>query len=644
MREGHALMPLFDSKDKSRYATFSRRALLLSGGMTAVFGVLAGRLYQLQIVDGDLYLTRAENNRVNQRLLAPPRGRIFDRFGVQLASNRRNYRALIVPEQAPEGLEKSLAMLAQVIPLSERQRARVLKDAQANKSFVPLVVAENLDWNDFARLNLDLPYLPGVQPDVGQTRDYPFGEEFSHVLGYVAAVSPEDKIAAEKEGKKAEDPLLGVPGFRIGKRGIEKELDPAIRGKAGASSVEVNAYGRVIRELARDPGAQGDDVYLTIDRELQAFTHERLKNESAACVVMDAQNGDMLAMVSTPGFDPNAFNVGLTSDQWTALTTNDHKPLLNKVMSGVYPPGSTFKIVTALAALEAGVIAPDFATVCTGATSLGNHRFHCWKRGGHGRVDLHLGMKYSCDVYFYEVARKLGIDALAEGALNLGFGTPTGLQIPGERSGFVPNRSWKQARFNEAWQQGETLIAGIGQGFLQVTPVQLCQLAARVASGMHVSPRLIHSTGERTEPRRAMKRLNVSDEALEVVRAGLNGVMNEPGGTAYGSRIHQAGFEMAGKTGTAQVRRISAEERRTGVRSNQSLPWHLRDHALFIAYAPVVNPRYACSVIIDHGMSGSGAAAPVARDVLTFAQNRDLLNKPVAYPVTASAISAPRRS
>jgi penicillin-binding protein 2 len=620
-------MPFFDAKDKSRYATFSRRTLILSGGMATVFALLAGRLYQLQIVDGSLYLMQAESNRISNRLLAPPRGRVMDRFGVVLAGNRRNYRTLIVPEQT-SGLEAALEMLSRVIPLPDRQRVRILKEAQTTPPFVPIVVAENLTWDDFARLNLDLPYLEGVQTDVGETRDYPFGDELSHVLGYVALVSKEDK----QEAARPDDPLLSLPGFRIGKRGVERAFEADIRGTGGTSRVEVNAHGRVIRELQRVDGTPGNDLYLTIDRELQSFAHQRLKGESAACTVMDVETGDVLALVSTPGYDPNKFNVGLSNDEWKNLTEDPYKPLVNKVLSGSYPPGSTFKIAVALSALENGTIAPNTAFVCRGHVTVGGRRFHCWRRGGHGRVDLHLGIKYSCDCYFYEVARRLGIDALQEGARKLGLGEVTGIEIPGERSGLIPTREWKRANFNEGWQQGDTLNAGIGQGFVLATPLQLCTMAARLAGGKAVSPRIVPGHDGARVPAPS---LGISEEALAAVQGGLNAVMNEPGGTAYRSRIAEPQFAFGGKTGTAQVRRITAQERAAGVRRNDQLPWELRDHALFVAFAPVVNPRYALSVVIEHGSSGSGAAAPVARDILRFAQERDLLKLPTAYPVAS---------
>jgi penicillin-binding protein 2 len=625
-------MRMFDNKDKSRYGTFSRRAVIVSGGMTAVFGVLAGRLYQLQIMQGDLYMTRAEDNRVNQRLLAPPRGRIVDRFGVALASNRRNYRAFIVPEQVQGSVSAALDTLSKVIPLDDRRRTRVLRDVATNKAFVPVTVIENLSWEDYARLNLDLPYLPGVQPDVGETRDYPYAEELSHILGYVAAVSPEDQEGDDR------DPLLHVPGFRIGKRGIEKTYDPAIRGSAGASRAEVNAYGRVIRELSREPGTPGEDVYLTIDREIQRFAYDRMKDESAACVVMDVANGDVLALVSTPGFDPNAFNVGITPAQWNDLMTNDHKPLINKALSGAYPPGSTFKPVVATAAVETGVATPGYSVFCTGGLTLGNHTFHCWKKGGHGRMDLRDGIKHSCDVFFYETSRRVGIDAIEQTARALGFGRATGIEIPGERSGLIPSQAWKLKTYKVPWQPGETLVTGIGQGYVLATPIQMATMIARIASGKALSPRIVHQVGGIVQARMAPPPLPFSEDALAKVRSGLNGVANEPGGTAYAWRITEPGYEMAGKTGTAQVRVITREEHMTGVRKNESLPWNLRDHAWFVAYAPVEQPRYACAVLIEHGASGPHLQVQIARDLLLFAQQRDPVKLPTAYPLKAASM------
>jgi len=626
-------MPLFDRKDKSRYASFSRRTLMLGGGMTGVFAVLAGRLYQLQILNGDQYMTEAEDNRVSQRLVPPPRGRILDRFGVELATNRRNYRVVLVAEQATDGIGAALDRIAKVIELPPHQKERVLHDLTQNKRFAPVLVAENLSWDEFARLNLHLPYLPGVQPDVGETRSYPFGPELSHVLGYVAAAGPDDK-------KYDDDPLLDQPGFRVGKRGIEKEYDGQMRGSAGASRVEVNAYGRVIRELNSLAGAPGKDVYLTIDRDLQRFVQQQLGDQSAACVVMDTSNGDVLALTSTPGYDPNLFNVGITNEQWHGLVTDDHKPLLNKAVSGAYPPGSTFKTAMALGAVDNGLV--DLQVNCNGTLTLGDHDFHCWswKTGGHGHVDLHRGIQVSCDIFFYEVARRLGIDKMEETARALGLGATTGIEIPGELGGFIPSRAWKLAKLGIPWQQGETLVNGIGQGYVLTTPLQLCMLAARIASGKAVTPHIAHEVGLTLEPRPEPAPLPFSEAAFEAVRSGMSAVTNDPGGTAYAHRITQAGFEMAGKTGTAQVRRITKEERQSGIRSEASLPWDLREHGLFIAYAPVGVPRYACSVIVEHGATGH-PQVDMARNILLYAQQRDPVKLPVAYPIHA-AEAAPK--
>ncbi len=624
-------MPLFDRKDKSRYASFTRRSLGLTGFMTTVFAILGGRLYQLQIKNGDEYKVQAEDNRVNQRLIAPPRGRILDRFGVELANNRRNYRVLLVSEQATEGVAAALDAIGKVIVLTDAQKKRVAHDIAMNKKFVPVPVAENLSWEEFARINMHLPYLSGVQPDVGQTRDYPYGAELAHILGYVAAVSPEDK-------DNADDPLLSLPGFRIGKRGIEKAYDVQVRGTAGASRVEVNAYGRVIRELSRDGGVPGQDVWLTIDRELQAFTDQRLGNESAACCVLDANTGDVLALSSTPGYDPNLFNVGVTPDQWKAMTTDDHKPLLNKVLSGAYPPGSTFKPAMALALVQDG-IPEGFSVNCSGALTVGNHQFHCWKAGGHGRVDLKRGIAQSCDVFFYQVAIRLGIDKMEAAARALGMGATTGIEIPGENGGFIPGAAWKEARYGIPWQMGETLVTGIGQGYVLATPLQLATLAARIASGRAVTPRIVHTVGATAQPRPLADPLPFSQAAFDAVRGGMNAVCNE-GGTASRYRITEAGMEMAGKTGTAQVRRISKEERAGGVKKNSSLPWNLRDHGLFIAFAPVAQPRYALACIVEHGSDGH-PQCQMAHDVLLFAQKRDPLNLRAAYPTSAAMTGTP---
>ncbi|WP_417519194.1 penicillin-binding protein 2 [Minwuia sp.] len=591
--------------EKARYPVFTRRALMLGGLKAGLLTVLAGRLYYLQVVDADQYSMLADENRMNLRLLAPPRGRILDRRGVPVATNRQNFRVVIVPEQA-QSVEATLAALNEIVPVSAHDRARVLKEAARKRSFVPISVVDNLTWEEFARINVRSPDLPGIQLDVGDTRDYPFRSHMAHVIGYVAPVS-------EKDLKQGEgDPLLELPGFRIGKRGLERSQEASLRGAAGNQRVEVNAFGRVIRELSRTEGRPGQDIETTLDARLQRFAMSRLQGNSAASVVMDVYSGDVLAMASTPSFDPNAFNVGLTTTEWKRLTTNPRKPLTNKAVTGRYPPGSTFKMVVALAALESGIVNTSHRVFCNGKHQLGNHTFHCWKRWGHGWMNMIDAITESCDVYFYDIARKVGIDRIAAMSEKFGLGQQLLPDLPGESAGVVPTKLWKEGAIGEPWQIGETLIAGIGQGYLLTTPLQLATMTARIANGLQaVMPQIV----KRPEPVR-LKPLGVSDDAMDVIREGMHLVVHGKKGTARNSKMENRDWEMAGKTGTAQVRRISKAERESGVLKNEDIEWRTRDHALFVGYAPFDAPRYAISVLVEHGGSGSTAAAPIARDIL----------------------------
>jgi penicillin-binding protein 2 len=545
----------------------------------------------------------------------------MDRSGETLANNRLNYRVVIVREQAGK-VDQTLEALGKLIDVTEADVRRVLREVKRKRAFVPVVVRENLSWEDVAKLEINAPDLPGVSIDVGQSRLYPHTEAVGHILGYVGAVSD----AELKEGR--EDPLLDLPDFRIGKNGIEKVHDAVLRGTAGSSQVEVNAVGRVIRELNRDEGQPGRDVELTLDIGLQNYVRERLGEESSAVVVMDVISGELLAMVSAPAFDPNAFAGGINPRDWEELLANPKSPLTNKAIAGQYSPGSTFKMVTALAALEAGVVTPTSLIGCPGHLEFGNRLFHCWKyRGGHGQVNLHDAMKFSCDVYFYETARRVGIDRLAEMARRLGLGVPLGVDLPGERPGLIPTRDWFRIKRGGTWPQGETLNAGIGQGMVLTTPIQLATMTARMANGgFAVVPHLTRRIGGKkpnlpNQP--PYPSLGLNPTHLKAVLAAMSGVTNEPNGTAFKSRIVEPGLEMGGKTGTAQVRIITMAEREKGVRKNEDLPWRFRDHALFVAYAPVQSPRYAVSVIVEHGGGGSTVAAPIARDVLIETQRRE---------------------
>lgn len=603
-----------DRGEGNRHKTFTRRAALLAAGKLSLAAVLMGRMYYLQVLESDQYQMLAEENRISMRLLAPPRGLVMDRFGRELASNRQNYRVVLIAEQT-NGVAETLDRLARVIPITPHQRRRVLREVMRKRPFVPVKVAENLTWEQFARINVLLPDLPGVQPDVGEGRYYPVGLETAHIVGYVSSVSEADLTG---------DPLLELPGFRIGKNGIEKIFDETLRGKAGNSRVEVNAHGREIRELARQDGQPGDDVVLTIDADLQEKISRRLADESAAAVVMDIHQGEILAMVSAPSYDPNAFSLGMSTKAWHALVQHPRKPLINKAIAGQYPPGSTFKMIVALAAMEAGVAGPGHQVFCNGVIKLSNTKFHCWRHryGGHGWVDMKQSIAQSCDIYFYDLARRLGVDRIGDMARRFGLGEALGVELLGEQDGLVPSKDWKLAVTGVPWQLGETLITGIGQAYLLTTPLQLAVMTARLANGgLAVTPRLSrHQVPAR--PGDAMtpalpEAIGVSATHLRVITDAMEEVVNGERGTARKYKLGEGlPFKMAGKTGTAQVRRISKAERKAGGKLAKETPWRERDHALFTAFAPVGAPRYATAVVVEHGGSGT-YAAKLTKDIMT---------------------------
>jgi penicillin-binding protein 2 len=626
-------------RETQRHKLLSRRAAVLAAGQAGLVALLAGRLYELQIVEADRYRVLADENRINLRLLAPPRGRILDRFGVPLADNRQNYHLVIVAEQAGD-VEATLAALGTRLEIGEADRRRVLREVRRKHSFVPVVVRGNLDWDEMARVEVAIPELPGVSVEQGLTRSYLFGETAAHVLGYVAAVSEQDLT---------DDPLLELPDFRIGKSGVEKSQDPALRGTAGTSQVEVNAFGRVVRELTRIEGKPGRDVVIGLDIAMQEFATRRCAEEqSVSSVLLDAVSGEVLALVSSPAYDPMAFSAGLTQAMWRQLSTDPRNPLSDKVIAGVYPPGSTFKPVVAAGALAAGVLTPETSITCPGYVQLGDARFHCWRHGGHGTLRLRDAIKKSCDVFFYETARRLGIDRLAAMARRFGFGALVGIDIPGERAGLIPSREWKLATTGTAWQQGETLIAGIGQGSVLATPLQIALMVARLVTGRAVVPRLVreHGTmpagGDRTLP--DFPPLGVDPRWLALILDGMDAVVNEQSGTAYAARITDPGLAMGGKSGTSQVRRITEYEREHGLRKPSEIPWKQRDHALFVAFAPVGAPRYVCATVVEHGGvsggGGSAVAAPICRDILREAQLRDPARR-VPEPGTVARAATP---
>lgn len=592
------------NRDKDKGKVLLNRTLVIALCNFIMLMSLIGRLYYLQVYQGEKYKMLADENRISTRMLIPPRGSIYDRNGVILAANEQNFQALIVAEQTPN-LDQTLNDFKKIIPLSQEEEEKVRREIRSNRKFVPVKLKERLSWKDVAKLQLNAPYLPGIVIDEGLNRVYPLGAYTAHFLGYVGAVS---------EQEKGKDPLLTVPGFKIGKSGLEKFFEDKLRGKGGNVKLEVNAYGRVMKEIEFTSGIEGDSLDLTIDSRLQKFAQDAFGEHSGSAVVLDVHSGEILAFVSVPSFDPNLFTKGINQTDWSALLNNKRNPLTNKALSGQYSPGSTFKIVVALAALEAGIINTDTVFKCNGAMPLGNHIFHCWRHSGHGRQNVVEALKNSCDIFFYEVSLQLGIEKIADMARRLGMGDKTGITLDNERTGLIPDKKWKEKRFGVKWQQGESVIAGIGQGYVLATPLQLAVMLSRIVNGGYaVIPTF---TKLSLKEKGKIKKLAVSRKNIEIVKQGMFEVVNGERGTASGSRFNLNGVKMGGKTGTTQVRRISMKERQSGIVKDEDLPWHLRNHALFVGYTPQDNPKYSVAVVVEHGSSGSGVAAPIASKIL----------------------------
>lgn len=593
---------------------FSRRAIVIGGLQFIGLGILGARLAWLQVAQGKRYKTLSDKNRINIRMLAPSRGQIVDRFGVPLAVNEQNYRVLIIPEKVDD-LKKALRILQNIISVESDDIQRVIKDALRTAKFIPLRIKDDLTWAEVAKIEVNLPDLPGIFIDTGEVRTYPYKDATAHVIGYVRAVSLKDLTG---------DPILRLPGFKIGKTGIEKVYDLDVRGKAGAVEVEVNVIGREVRELNRKDALSGARVTLTLDGELQRFTQDLLAtHKSASAVIMDAHTGAVYALASHPSFDPNMFVRGFSQDEWQTMMDDPGLPLTNKAIAGVYPPGSTFKMITALAGLKAGVINKNTTVFCPGYYKLGKDKFHCWKKHGHGKVDLTAALAQSCDTYFYKMSTEVGIDAIADMARRFGLGNKLGFELSEEKSGLITDKKWKRTRFGKRWYPGETVVSSIGQGDMRTTPLQLAVMTARMVNGGYaVKPWITGYLGEESLGRTQWDMMDISSKHLEMVMHGMDMVVNSRKGTARKSRIEEDGWSMAGKTGTAQVQRITAEQRRLGIK-NADLPWKQRHHALFVGYAPAHNPRYVCAVVIEHGVGGSSAAAPIAKELLKQAQSRD---------------------
>ncbi len=596
--------------EKSRVV--ERRTLVVIAFNLLAFAVIVARLYFLQVKEADKYKMMSDENRISTRFLVPPRGLIFDRNGEIIAKNEQDFQALMVAEQTPD-IAETLKTFKQIVPLTEGEEQKIRKDLKNKRRFIPIKLKDNLSWNEVSKILLHAPDLPGVEIDEGLSRYYPYADIYAHVLGYVGPVSDKDK---------KDNPLYMVPGFKIGKSGLERYFDYKLQGKGGTIKLEVNAYGRVMNEIERNSGEEGQSLILTLDARLQRAAYETFGEESGAAVVLNVRTGEILALVSTPSFDPNLFTNGISYKHWNALLNNERTPLVNKAVSGQYSPGSTFKVVVALAALEAGVIDLNTRFNCSGGLDVGNIRFHCWRHSGHGSLNVVEALKHSCDIFFYETAMKLGIDKIHDMAVKLGMGNVLEVGLDNEKAGIIPTKAWKKARFGTSWTQGDAANSGIGQGYVLVTPLQLATMLARVVNGGYaVQPTFIKPTEKELAK---IKRLDISTKNIEIVKRGMFEVVNGAGGTAGRARFNINGAMMGGKTGTTQVRRISMKERSSGILRDEQLPWRLRNHALFIGFTPVDNPRYAVAVIVEHGSSGSGVAAPIASKILQEALQLDI--------------------
>lgn len=581
--------------------SFSRRAMLVGAGQVGIAALLAGRMGYIAIAQNQRYSDLSESNRIQERLIPPRRGWIVDRHGQPMAANRSDFRVDLIPDQL-EDAERVIAELTRILGLTPEAVAKIREDLEAAAGFQPVPVAEHLSFQKFAEVTVRLPELPGVAPLRAFARFYPEGAAVGHLIGYVGTPSREEYEAANR------DPLLLAPGFKVGKEGLEKVMEPRLRGRPGAARIEVTARGRLVRELRTRPDVSGPPLRTTIDAGLQSFAARRLGEESGACVILDCHTGEILCLASMPAYDPNAFSDGISHSEWDMMAQDERHPLINKALNALYPPGSTFKPAVATALMEAGVD-PEDQVNCPGGYYYGGRRFGCL--GRHGPMNLHRAIAKSCNTYFYTMGRRIGIERFAPVAKRLGLGQRFDLPVVSQSYGTIPDPEWKQRRHHQEWSQADTLNTAIGQGYVIVNPLQLAVMASRVASGLDIVPRMIRENHPAPQP------LPFAAASLEAVRSGMDEVVNG-NGTAGRSRLPFPDIRMAGKTGTAQVRNIVDSSR-----GRAGAAWRYRDHGLFVFFAPVGAPRYAGAVVIEHGLGGAAAAAPVACDALTYLFDKD---------------------
>jgi penicillin-binding protein 2 len=610
------------SSDNVKKLNSINRRMFITGSLKffVMIGIVS-RLFFLQVKENKKYLTLSDKNRIREWKLAPVRGEFHDYFGNIIAGNFEAYQLHVIPEQV-EDFRYVIYRLKDLLEMSDFEFKKVLKKKNEIKPWETLIVSDNLSWKKFSKINNQLFDLNGVKPVISISRNYPYKENFTHLIGYVSQANENDIENTESIKKNF------VPGLKVGKIGLEKSFEDELIGTNDIERYEVNAYGRRISQLEFQKGKKGKNIRLTIDTEIQKLANKLLKDQAGSICVMDIFTGSIVAMHSSPSFDPNLFVFGISQDEWELIRNDPMKPLVNKTLQGNYSPGSTIKPIVALSALENGIINTNFTVKCTGKTEMYGQTYHCWKKKGHGFVSLRNAMKQSCDTYFYEVARKLGVDKLSETAKKFGLGEKVfGNLFNTEKKGLVPSTQWKKNALGQGWLLGETMITGIGQGFIQTTPIQLCLMTAQIANGGHkIYPQIIVNDQIKDHPSDKFVPLYENSKNIKIIQDAMFGSTNEVMGTSYRSRIDDLRYQFAGKTGTAQVKKITEEERELDLKTFE-IPYEQRDHALYIAFGPYKNPRYALSVIVEHGGNGSTTAAPMAKELFKLIIDRHTLRK-----------------
>ncbi len=612
------------STDSVKKLNSINRRMFITGSLKFFIMIgLVSRLFFLQVKENKKYLTLSDKNRIREWKLAPVRGEFHDYFGNVIAGNFEAYQLHVIPEQV-EDFRYVIYRLKDLLELSDKDFKRVLKKKNEIKPWETLIVSDNLSWKKFSKINNHLYDLNGVKPVISISRNYPYNEDFTHVLGYVSQANENDIENTEAIKKNF------VPGLKVGKIGLEKSFENQLIGTNDIERYEVNAYGRRISQLEFQKGEKGKNIKLTIDTKIQRYTSELLKDKAGSICVMDIYTGSIIAMNSSPSFNPNLFVFGISKDDWQIIRNNPMKPLVNKTLQGNYSPGSTIKPIVALSALEHGIINPNFTVKCNGKTEMYGQTYHCWKKKGHGFVNLRNAMKQSCDTYFYEIARKLGVDKLSVTAKKFGLGDKVlGDIFNIEKSGLIPNTQWKKNALGKGWLLGETMITGIGQGYIQTTPIQLCLMTAQIANGGYkIYPRIIENEDFEKQQSDKFTPLYENSKNIKIVQDAMFGSTNEVMGTSYRSRFDDPKYQFAGKTGTAQVKKITERDRELDLKTFE-IPYEERDHALYVAFGPYKSPRYALSVIIEHGGNGSTVAAPIAKNLFKLIIDRHALRQSI---------------